>query len=204
MIAIMSAKREIWQVLALQLLPERASAVIRMLIICAAAFALTLDPLRAQQHGAGGHGHHPPYAGLQDRPIKALSEQKLAELRAGRGMGLALAAELNGYPGPMHVLEHADALQLTLDQRAKVASLFTAMQDGAISAGAALIEAETRLDALFATGRIDPRSLEAALRRIAAAQTALRQTHLVHHLHTKDVLSREQVAAYNRLRGYVK
>lgn len=204
MIIIMSAKREIWQVLALQLLTGRTSAVIRMLIICAAAFALTLGPLRAQQQGAGQHGHHQPYAGLENRPIKALSDQQLAELRAGRGMGLALAAELNGYPGPMHVLEHADALQLTPNQRAKVASLFKAMQDGAMSAGAALIEAEARLDALFATSRIDPQSLDAALRQIAAAQTALRQIHLVHHLHTRDLLSREQVAAYNRLRGYVR
>ena len=44
-----------------------------------------------------------PYAGMQTRPIKALSEQQVADLGAGRGMGLALAAELNGYPGPSHV-----------------------------------------------------------------------------------------------------
>ena len=50
---------------------------------------------------------HQPYAGLQARPVKALSDQQIADLRAGRGMGLALAAELNGYPGPMHVLELA-------------------------------------------------------------------------------------------------
>ncbi|WP_088347060.1 MULTISPECIES: periplasmic heavy metal sensor [Rhodomicrobium] len=204
MIAIMSAKREIWQVLALQLLTGRASTVIRMLIICAAAFALTLGPLQAQQHGAGQHGHHQPYAGLENRPIKALSDQQLAELRAGRGMGLALAAELNGYPGPMHVLEHADALHLTPDQRAKVASLFKSMQDSAISAGTALIEAETRLNALFATGKIDPQSLGVALGQIGAAQSALRQTHLVAHLHTRDLLSQQQAAAYNRLRGYVR
>jgi hypothetical protein len=37
-----------------------------------------------------------PYAGMQTRPIKALSDQQIADLRAGRGMGLALAAELNG------------------------------------------------------------------------------------------------------------
>jgi hypothetical protein len=41
-----------------------------------------------------------PYSGMQSRPIKALSDQTVADLRAGRGMGLALAAELNGYPGP--------------------------------------------------------------------------------------------------------
>jgi hypothetical protein len=38
--------------------------------------------------------------GMQSRPIKALSDQQVSDLRAGRGMGLALAAELNGYPGP--------------------------------------------------------------------------------------------------------
>ena len=37
-----------------------------------------------------------PYAGMQTRPIKALSDQQFSDLNAGRGMGLALAAELNG------------------------------------------------------------------------------------------------------------
>jgi hypothetical protein len=41
-----------------------------------------------------------PYAGLQARPIKSLSAEQIADLKAGRGMSLALAAELNGYPGP--------------------------------------------------------------------------------------------------------
>jgi hypothetical protein len=60
---------------------------------------------------------HQPYAGLQARPIKALSEQQVADLRAGRGMGLALAAELNGYPGPLHVLELSKELDLGQSQR---------------------------------------------------------------------------------------
>jgi hypothetical protein len=37
---------------------------------------------------------------LEQRDIKTLSNQQIADLRAGRGMGLALAAELNGYAGP--------------------------------------------------------------------------------------------------------
>lgn len=61
----------------------------------------------AQQHGQA------PYAGLQQRSVKALSDQQIGDLRAGRGMGLALAAELNGYPGPLHVLEFAEKLGLT-------------------------------------------------------------------------------------------
>jgi hypothetical protein len=64
-----------------------------------------------------------PYAGMQTRAIKALSDQQIADLRAGRGMGMALPAELNGYPGPAHVLELADKLELTPDQRASVQAL---------------------------------------------------------------------------------
>jgi hypothetical protein len=39
-------------------------------------------------------------------------------------MGLALAAELNGYPGPIHVLQLSDKLGLTPEQKARVQSLF--------------------------------------------------------------------------------
>jgi hypothetical protein len=74
-----------------------------------------------------------PYAGMQSRPIKALSEQQVVDPGAGRGMGLALAAELNGYPGPSHVLELADKLELTADQRASVQSLFNSMKAEALS-----------------------------------------------------------------------
>ena len=54
-----------------------------------------------------------PHSGMQNRPIKALSDQQVADLKAGRGMGLALAAELNGYPGPSHLIELPDQLGLT-------------------------------------------------------------------------------------------
>src|ERR671938_205396 len=69
-----------------------------------------------------------PYAGMKTRSIKALSDQQIADLNAGRGMGLALAAELNGYPGPSHVLELADKLELSADQRASMQRLFDAMK----------------------------------------------------------------------------
>src|SRR5262247_2210822 len=68
-----------------------------------------------------------PYAGLETRTIKALSDQQIADLRAGRGMSLALAAELNGFPGPAHVLELAEQLALSEQQRSKVQDLFAAM-----------------------------------------------------------------------------
>src|SRR6476659_5183547 len=65
-----------------------------------------------------------PYAGLQNRPIKTLSDQQIADLNAGRGMGLALAAELNGYPGPIHTIELEDKLHLSPAQVAQLRALF--------------------------------------------------------------------------------
>lgn len=56
-----------------------------------------------------------PYAGEEAREIKALSPSDIDGLIAGRGMGYAMAAELNGYPGPAHVLELAEQLELTAD-----------------------------------------------------------------------------------------
>jgi hypothetical protein len=58
-----------------------------------------------------------PYGGMQTRSIKALSTQQIDDLRTGGGMGLALAAELNGYPGPAHVLELSDRLVLSPAQK---------------------------------------------------------------------------------------
>src|SRR5215813_10699629 len=80
-----------------------------------------------------------PYAGLQARQIKSL---QVSDLKAGRGMGMALAAELNGYPGPAHVLELADRLDLSPDQRAHVQQLFDAMKQETIPLGTKLIEQE--------------------------------------------------------------
>jgi hypothetical protein len=130
------------------------------------------------------HAQQPaaPYAGYQQRPIKALSEQQIADLRAGRGMGLALAAELNGYPGPVHVLELAAALELTPEQRAKTQALFEAMKMETVPLGERLIALEAELDRLFATKAVDGASLAASVAAIADAQAALRTAHLRFHL----------------------
>jgi len=76
-----------------------------------------------------------PYAGMQTRTIKALSDQQIADLKAGRGMGLAMAAELNGYPGPIHVLELSEQLALSADQKARVEALFKSMKVEAVPLG---------------------------------------------------------------------
>ena len=143
-----------------------------------------------------------PYAGMQARPIKALSEQQVADLGAGRGMGLALAAELNGYPGPSHLLELADKLNLSTDQRAAIQRLFDSMKAEAILLGSKLIEQEADLDTQFASHTVTPESLKASTAAVAATQGALRETHLKYHLSTAALLSSGQMLRYAELRGY--
>jgi Spy/CpxP family protein refolding chaperone len=143
-----------------------------------------------------------PYAGLQTRQVKALSEQQVADLRAGRGMGLALPAELNGYPGPVHVLELADKLQLSEEQTASMQAMFAAMKAEAIPLGNRIIEQEAELDRQFASRSVTAESLRAATTAIAATQGQLREAHLKYHLATNDVLSPAQREKYAELRGY--
>jgi hypothetical protein len=143
-----------------------------------------------------------PYAGMQTRTIKALSEQQVSDLNAGRGMGLALAAELNGYPGPSHVLELADKLELSPDQLGHMRTLIASMKAEALPLGSKLIAQETELDKLFATRAITPDSLKASTAAIAATQGELRETHLKYHLATADILSTGQMQRYADLRGY--
>jgi hypothetical protein len=105
----------------------------RLLALVVAGSALLYGSLDAQQHDPAKHNPQRPYAGLGARTIKALtikalSEEQVADLKAGRGMGLALAAELNGYPGPLHTLEPAEALKLTAEQRSRVKGLYDAMR----------------------------------------------------------------------------
>lgn len=143
-----------------------------------------------------------PYAGLDARPIKALSEQQVADLRAGRGMGLALAAELNGYPGPVHVIELADKLDLDATQRAKMHALVEAMKAEAIPLGEKLIAQEKSLDDRFSKRDIGEAVLSETLTAIGATQAALRNAHLKYHLEARATLSPRQIALYRQLRGY--
>ena len=161
-------------------------------------------PAMAQHHGHHGHhaAHSSPYAGMQNRAIKALSEEQMTDLKAGKGMALAMAAELNGYPGPAHTLELAEQLQLTDEQTARTQQLFANMESQAKAAGLEVIEAERALDTLFRDKLATPEAVSAAVTKAALAQGKLRETHLRYHLSMMDVLTAEQIAAYNQLRGY--
>ncbi len=143
-----------------------------------------------------------PYGGEELRSIKSLSPQEIESLRSGRGMGFAKLAELNHYPGPKHVLELAGELKLTPVQLAQTKQIFRGMEDSAVTLGKQLIEAEFELDGHFETGTVDPESLENALLQIGEIRGRLRYVHLKAHLDQKLVLSAEQIAQYDEIRGY--
>ena len=145
---------------------------------------------------------HQPYAGMETRAIKTLSDKDIADLNAGRGMGLALAAELNGYPGPIHAIELAGRLGLSADQVAKLQTASEAMKAEAIPLGATLISQERNLNDDFAKRTVTLASLETTTQQIGATQAALRAAHLKYHIETVAILTPDQVKRYNELRGY--
>ena len=146
--------------------------------------------------------HKSPYAGEHTRPIKSLSADDLAELGRGGGWGLARAAELNGMPGPAHLLELKDELPLAAEQVAAIVAIFERMRAEAIAGGQRLVAAERALEAAFAGRTVDERSLRTLLSEVGRARTSLRFTHLAAHLETLPLLTESQIARYNVLRGY--
>jgi len=148
------------------------------------------------------HEHTSPYAGMEGRNIKALSDADIEGLLSGAGMGYAMAAELNGFPGPKHVLELADELALTDEQRQQTEALFAAMQSEAVALGRQLIALETDLDAAFASGQATAEGILDLTARIGEVESRLRAAHLNTHLKMTPLLSMHQRHMYQELRGY--
>lgn len=167
--------------------------------------AAALLSLSAQLVGAADMQHHhhaSPYAGEQTREIKSLSPDDIAELRRGGGWGLARAAELNGVPGPAHLLEMQDAIALDPSQVKQIQALFDDMQARAKHGGERLIALEKELETHFRQGTMDDNRLRELLNGIGRARSELRYIHLSTHLKTPQILSRQQIDHYNQLRGY--
>ncbi|MDP6407194.1 MAG: hypothetical protein QF797_18525 [Alphaproteobacteria bacterium] len=143
-----------------------------------------------------------PYAGQEQRQIKALSAAEVDDLEAGRGMGLAKAAELNHYPGPRHALDLASELGLDAAQTEATRRIFDAMSADAQALGRRIVTAERELDGAFAEGKFDQDGLKQSTAAIAILRGELRFVHLRAHLELKAVLSADQIRHYDRLRGY--
>ena len=146
--------------------------------------------------------HAAPYAGQDARQIKSLSQEDIQQLLAGGGWGFAKPAELSGYPGPFHVLELADKLQLSKSQHRKIKSIYETMNQQARKLGASFVAAEKSLSEAFTSGQLSPDRLKALLEESGRLRAQLREIHLAAHLATKPLLSRHQIVVYAQLRGY--
>lgn len=133
---------------------------------------------------------------------QALSPEDVQGLLEGRGMGLAKAAELNSYPGPKHVLEMAEALQLTPEQRATVQKSHDEMKAAAVALGKEIVDLERQLNEAFASTTVDAKRLRELTSAIAERQGRLRYVHLAAHLTTRAALTAEQIRKYDAARGY--
>lgn len=142
------------------------------------------------------------YGDLLDTEIRGIDPATIEGYRTGAGLGMALPAELNGYPGPRHVLELADELELTSGQQTQIQTLFDDMLPQAIALGEQILDQEAGLELAFREGTIDEESLRDALDSIESLKAELRFVHLRTHLVTLEILTPHQVQLYNTLRGY--
>jgi Spy/CpxP family protein refolding chaperone len=147
-------------------------------------------------------GKKSPYAGQESRPIKSLSPEEIQSYENGEGMGFAKAAELNGYPGPRHVLDMAKELRLTEAQKDETQKAFDTMHEKAVLEGKHMVEAERRLDEEFSSRTINAGRLDSLTAAIGALQGKLRSIHLAAHLAESAILTSEQARTYEALRGY--
>jgi len=178
------------------MIPTSSVAPCLAVALAASLWALPL----AGQHA--DHTDHATYADLEPAEGTALTAEEVAALRAGAGMGLALPAELNGYPGPLHVLELADRLDLTPEQHRAVEAVREEMLTEARRLGEEVVGMERHLAGVFRSGNADAAAVRRITRHLGETRGALQAVHLEAHLTTLELLEPGQVEAYQVARGY--
>ena len=123
-------------------------------------------------------------------------------LLKGAGMGQALYAEGNGYPGPQHVLDLKDDLGLTHDQLMRTEALRKVIGSSAVVKGEEIVQAEEELNKLFTLERVNEHQLRQKLEEIGKLRAELRFIHLQAHVRMKQILTAEQLKRYNESRGH--
>lgn len=168
----------------------------------------------AQEGTPAGQGHpghtaaspvaDSPYAGRYDpaAAIRSLTPQEVAQIERGEGAGFALPAELNGVPGPRHVLDLAHQLGLSHEQRLQVQQIADEMRGAVMPAGERYLAAVRALEEAFRAGALTEETLPGQVAEVSRLEGELAAAHLVAHLRTMKVLTPEQDMVYQELRGY--
>lgn len=128
--------------------------------------------------------------------IVALTPQQIDDLLQGRGANLALAAECNDSPGPMHVIELADQLRLSPDQRKLTRELAGRMGAEARDLGRRVVDVEQALDNDFRSGTMNAERLASLTGTSASLGGQLRNVHLRTHLEMRAALTEDQIDIY--------
>lgn len=137
-----------------------------------------------------------------DASIRSLSAEEIEQIRQGGGASLALPAELNGIPGPRHVLDLTDELALSRDQLAQIQEVYDRFRADVIPAGEGYLVALQALEEGFRARTITGDSLANIVADVSRLEGDLITIHLAAHLETAERLTEEQIATYNQLRGY--
>ncbi len=169
-------------------------AIVTGVLLCIASAA------SAQHAAPPGHDHGAAGAGQGHLVAQSCADEFEKVVGSGRGFGLAFAADQNGYPGPMHVLELKDKLKLTADQEAKIHALMSAMFAESRPKSERLLDAERKLRRLFADSAASEAAVRAATAEVEQSRTEVRLVHLLTHLRTRDLLTDEQRRIYHEAR----
>ncbi len=145
----------------------------------------------------GGAGHIATNPAITDQvTIRSLTPEQIAQIERGEGAGFALPAELNGVPGPRHVLDLGNDLGLSAEQQARVQAIFDTMQTAAIPAGERYLGAVQALEEDFRSGTLTEAAVSGRVAEVSRLQGDLATIHLVAHLQTVALLTPEQIAIY--------
>lgn len=145
------------------------------------------------------------YMGEENRLIKSLSSGDLEALKAGTGEafgGMAKLAELNGYPGPRHVLDMGDKIGLSEEQKGEIEAKVVQMKAETVPLGEQIIAIEQKTNDAFSDRTITNEMLKENMDASGRLYGQLRYTHLKYHLEMINILTPEQVKNYNEFRGY--
>ena len=143
------------------------------------------------------------YVSQLDSPVRGLSVQEVDDLLNGRGAGYARSAELNSYPGPRHVLDMQQTLDLSPEIVSQVETIFNYMEASAQKLGREIVQGEAELSQGFAERTLSETEMQVQVEELARLYGQLRATHLQAHFQTRPLLSAQQIDVYNFLRGYV-
>jgi hypothetical protein len=176
------------------------SAIISVIVI--SGFVIMYPNIQNSNHNADVIS---PYRGEETRGIKSLSQDDINGLKNGAGTpfgGMAKLAELNGYPGPKHVLDLTSQLELNDTQIEQINNIYQNMKFEAIVLGEKIITVESQLNKKFSNDSIDEKYLQEKVHESAGHYAELRNVHLQSHVLMMTVLSSDQIQKYGELRGY--